>query len=115
MGPRLLTRAQPQDTFLTDGDREIVGKPIIELEPRWETRTPMSEPRSRLALEGITVPTVDAYNLEFNEWQPRASLPAVPLANGAAVSLKGKIYLVGGSTAGVASAARNRVVISDEV
>lgn len=129
VGPRLFTRAQPQDTFLSDGDREIVGKPVIEPDPRWEARTPLSEPRSRLAaaklgvelyiiggetLEGITVPTVDVYNLEFNEWQPRAPLP-VPLANGAAVSLKGRIYLVGGSSTGETSASRNKVLISDEV
>ncbi|NJN84953.1 MAG: hypothetical protein HC802_23460 [Caldilineaceae bacterium] len=112
--PRLLGEPQSAFTLLSDSGQTAVGKPEIDLQPRWEVRTPMATARSRLAAvvvgdnlfviggereNGQALDTVSAYDLRINEWRAFAPLP-MPLANLAATVLDEQIYVAGGSYAG---------------
>lgn len=81
-------------------------------EPRWELRTPLQQPASRLAMVahdellyvlggetigGTAIADAASYNMETNEWSPITPMP-VPLANLAAATLGDRIYVAGGST-----------------
>lgn len=98
--------------ILSDGQRMALGQPIPALQPRWELRTPLDTPRSRLAvvrvneqlyaiggetIDGRFIADVDAYDLEVNQWRARSPLP-LEIANSAAAALHDRIYVAGGST-----------------
>ena len=108
--PNLLSRPTARPDLLSNLDAVALGQPPVTLEPRWEPRTPLSQPQSRMAVvlagdsiisiggesEDGTLATVAAYNLRFNEWSSLADLP-VPLANAAAAIQGDTIYVAGGS------------------
>lgn len=111
--PNLRARTPAIPELLSDAGRTVVGKPVVVLQPRWDPRTPLSRARARLAAvrvreylyvmggeaaNGQTVASVEAYDLNVNEWRSRAALPE-PLANLAAAALQGEVYVAGGSTA----------------
>jgi DNA-binding CsgD family transcriptional regulator len=113
VAPNLRARAPAIPELLSDAGRTIVGKPVVEFQPRWDLRTPLTVARDRLAavrvhehlyviggetVNGQTIATVEAYDLNVNEWRSRAPLPE-PLANLAAAALGDAIYIAGGSTA----------------
>jgi DNA-binding CsgD family transcriptional regulator/N-acetylneuraminic acid mutarotase len=110
--PNLRTGVSASSNLLSDAGRTAVGRPALQLYPRWDVRTPLTTPRSRLALarfgeqlyviggEGISgeaLTTVEAYDLRVNEWRSRQPLPE-PLTNAAAVALNKRVYVAGGST-----------------
>jgi len=112
--PNLIGLAQASADLLTDGRQRSTTPSSIRLEPRWEMRTPLNQPSSRLAMvvlnddlyvvggetnSGNPVANVAAYDLATNTWTPRAALPE-PRANAAAVSMDGTIYAAGGSVNG---------------
>ncbi len=120
--PNWLSRPKTSFSLLSDAGQTIVGKPAVELQPRWEARTPLLQPRSRMGVvqindqiyviggegaDGQTLPSLDAYDLHFNQWRSLSPLPA-PLANAAAADLDGKIYVAGGS----ANDPRNSTAVS---
>lgn len=109
--PAMLGRTAVGSGLLGDGGNTQVSKPIVQLPTRWELRTPLLQPRSRMAVarvgdrifviggegaKGEQLASVDAYDLRFNRWEPLASLPR-PVANAAAAVLDDRIYLAGGS------------------
>jgi len=111
LSPSMLGRARPKLDMLSDTDAFRLGKPVLEMLPRWEARTPISAPRSRLTVaqigdaiytiggensRGEMVDTVEVYDLQFNEWRSAAPLPQ-PLANAAAAALHGRVYVAGGT------------------
>jgi hypothetical protein len=75
----------------------------------WETKTPMSTPRSFLGIvaidekiyaiggrnEGGTLATMEIYDTTSNSWSPGASMPTTRREFGIGV-IQGKIYVVGG-------------------
>jgi len=108
--PTLLSQSVPGPNLLSDAGSPD-HSPIIESASRWRGRTPMPEPRSRLAVaqigeliyaiggensSGQTIATTEIYDLAINEWTSDASLP-IPLANSVATMLNGRIYVAGGS------------------
>ena len=110
--PSLANPVRTLPNLLSDGEVTALGQPTIQELPRWESRTPLTRPRSRFALvrsgslifaiggetgQGQLLPDVDAYDLGVNEWQPRSPLP-IPLANMAATVWAGRVYVAGGST-----------------
>lgn len=96
--------------LLTDSGYTSLGQPILAPQPRWEARTPLTEPRSRMAFvrdgdllysiggesNGAASAEVAVYDLNVNAWEVVAPLPR-PLANMAAAALNGRIYAAGGS------------------
>lgn len=111
--PNLRTRGPTTLALLSDGGVTITGKPVLQLQPRWEVRTPLNVARSRLAVahireqffviggetsEGVAVAAVDAYDLTVNEWRSRAPLPE-PLMNAAAAAFNEALYVAGGNNA----------------
>ena len=108
--PRWPSRPQARPDLLSDVGAASLGQPLVTLEPRWERRTPLVQPRSRMAvvLDGYSVvviggesdegalATVAVYNLRINEWTSFADLPE-RLANSAAAILDDTIYVGGGS------------------
>lgn len=111
--PNLRSRGATMPELLSDGSLPIIGKPVPDLYPRWDVRTPMNTARSRLGVvrvgeqlyviggeagPGQTLATVDVYDLTVNDWSAHTSLP-VPLANLAVATEGGQIYVAGGSTA----------------
>ncbi len=110
--PSLANPVRTLPNLLSDGEVTALGQPTIQELPRWESRTPLTRPRSRFALvrsgslifaiggetgQGQLLSDVDAYDLGVNEWQPRSPLP-IPLANMAATVWDGRVYVAGGST-----------------
>ncbi len=111
IAPNLLSKSGPTLDLLSDATQTTVGTPILETLPRWEPRTPMSQPRSRLAtakvgdqiyliggetVDGETVSTVEVYDLQVNDWRVATPLPEA-LANAGAAVVNERIYLAGGS------------------
>ena len=110
--PSLANPVRTLPNLLSDGKVTALGQPTIQDLPRWESRTPLTRPRSRFALvrsgsqvlaiggetdQGQLLSDVEAYDLGVNEWQSRAPLP-IPLANMAAAVWDGQVYVAGGST-----------------
>lgn len=109
--PTLFSNALPAPDLLTDRGSPALGKPPITDTSRWMARTPLFEPRSRMAVAkvgdkvytiggektgGSSVDTVDMYDLSISEWSESVPLP-MPLANAAAAALNGRIYVAGGN------------------
>lgn len=110
--PFVLSRPRTVFTLLSDAGQTVIGRPAVELLPRWEARTPLSQARSRMGIAmdnqliyvvggegrgGRILATVESYDLAVNQWQPLAPLP-VPLANSAAAIWSGGLYVAGGVT-----------------
>jgi DNA-binding CsgD family transcriptional regulator len=108
--PSWTGRPETRPDLLTDVGAASLGQPLVTLAPRWEPRTPLVQPRSRMAIvrDGDSVvamggesddgalATVVVYDLRINEWTSFADLPE-PLANSAATILDDTIYIGGGS------------------
>ncbi len=109
--PTLFSNALPAPDLLTDRGSPALGKPPITDTSRWMARTPLFEPRSRMAVAqvgnkvytiggektgGSSVATVDMYDLGISEWSESLPLPQ-PIANAAAAELGGQIYVAGGN------------------
>ncbi|MEZ4676061.1 MAG: LuxR C-terminal-related transcriptional regulator [Caldilineaceae bacterium] len=112
--PNLWLQSATTPQLLSDSRSTVLGQPVPALELRWEQRTPLDRPRSRLAVvlvddqlyaiggetvNGHVIADVDAYDLEINEWRSRSALPE-GTANLAAAALRQRIYVAGGSTMG---------------
>lgn len=105
--------AQSVLNLLSDDSMLAVGRPVIAEMPRWESRTPLSTARSRLALvaindtflyaiggesaQGQPLAGVDVYDLRINEWTSGIPLP-LALANMATTADATRILLAGGTT-----------------
>ncbi len=105
--------AQSVLNLLSDGNVLAVGRPVVPEMPRWESRTPLTTARSRLALtefndtylyaiggesaQGQPLASVDVYDLRINEWTSGVALP-VALANAATTADATRILLAGGNT-----------------
>ena len=107
-------RSSPKSSqgLLSDAGQTVMGKPSVEVLPRWEVRTPLFQPISRMGVaqtdnliyiiggenkDGRAAANVDAYDARFNQWQTIIPMP-IPLANVASAALDGRIYVAGGST-----------------
>jgi len=81
--PHLPSLAQSPANLLTDAQRTGGAPSALRMEPRWETRTPLQQPLSRLAMvllgdrlyliggeapTGEAVANVSIYDLTTNEW-----------------------------------------------
>ncbi len=110
--PSVVSVAQTPANLLTDAGQRSAPPTIIRSEPRWETRTPLRSPLSRLAMvalenrlyvlggensAGEPVNSADLYHLDSNEWTAIAPLP-LPLANLAATAAENRIFVAGGTT-----------------
>ncbi len=110
--PTFTNRLQALPNLLSDRVVTAFGQPEVQELPRWESRTPLPKPRSRLALalsynqmfaiggetiQGQLLADVDAYDLDVNEWHAVSPLP-IPLSNAAATTWKQRIYVAGGTT-----------------
>lgn len=110
--PNLVSLAQNPLDMLSDAGQPHSAPGSVRLEPRWELRTPLQSPLSRLGmaalenrlvvvggenLAGEAVADVNIYDLATNEWSTAASLP-LPLANSAVTAAAGKVYAAGGSS-----------------
>lgn len=109
--PELTTQGYTSPPLLSDSAARRVGQPEIVLEPRWEERTPLAQARSRLAVVtidtllfaiggeaagGRIVNSVDAYDLQVNQWRTAAPLPT-PLSNLAAAAFPPFVFVAGGN------------------
>lgn len=111
----LRSQSSAKPPLLSDAPMSGLGQAtIIEL-PRWERRTPLPNPRSRLNLvaqgdsrlvaiggessNGTLLDSVDVYDLTVNEWNRGPSLP-ISLANAAAAATDEHIFVAGGLTVG---------------
>lgn len=123
--PLLVRPSLGQSIVLTDAGQVALGQPQLATLPRWEVRTPLPAPRSRLATAtladriyvlggegpgGATAADLHVYDLRVNEWNALAPLP-LPLANAAAVALRDHLYVAGGSH----NAADGAATISDKL
>ena len=115
--PNLVSLAQGPQDLLSDAGRPRSAPAGVRLEPRWELRTPLHTPLSRLGMAalasrlyvvggennaGETVSTVAVYDLQSNEWNSAAALP-LPLANAAVTAAGGRLFVAGGSSPASAS------------
>ncbi len=111
--PNLVSLAQAPVDLLTDAGQPLRAPASARLEPRWEMRTPLQLPLSRLAMValdnhlyvaggesagGQPVDSVAIYDLDSNEWRQAEPLPQ-PLANIAMTAANGRIFAAGGSRA----------------
>lgn len=110
--PHLPVWSRASSDLLSDSGRTVIGQPFPRLQARWEPRIPLSTPRSRLGVvylqdqiyaiggetaNGRTVASVDAYDLQVNEWRTGPPLPQT-LANLAAIAANDRIYVAGGTS-----------------
>jgi DNA-binding CsgD family transcriptional regulator len=110
--PNLVSLAQGPQDLLTDAGHPRSAPPNVRLEPRWELRTPLQTPLSRLGMAaldnrlyvvggensaGETVDTLAVYDLQTNDWTGAAALP-LPLANVAVTAAAGRLFVAGGSS-----------------
>jgi DNA-binding CsgD family transcriptional regulator len=125
--PGLLGRAKSPVGLLSDSGQTVIGKPAVEILPRWEAYPALPAPRSRLAVaqlgnriyalggegrNGQTLDRVEVYALNERQWRSGPALPE-PLANAAATVVGGQIVLAGGSA--LAGDAGAEVVVSDDL
>lgn len=111
LAPNIRAYNNNSPELLSDAGRTVLSRPLVQRPDRWDARTPMSNARSRLTaviakdqlyviggegMDGRAVTEVDAYDLHVNEWRRVSSLPEA-LANQAAATFNGKIYVAGGS------------------
>jgi DNA-binding CsgD family transcriptional regulator/N-acetylneuraminic acid mutarotase len=111
--PAWRSQAYTSPPLLSDAGNRGEGAPEIVLEPRWEVRTPLPSPRSRLAVVrsgetlyalggettgGRLLGNVDAYDLAVNRWRSMRPLPQ-PTSNLGAAVLGDYIYVAGGNHA----------------
>lgn len=112
--PFLTRPVESVPNLLSDSDAMAVGRPAIAEMARWESRTPLSAGRSRLALvvlndrelyaiggesaDGQPLAALDIYDLQFNIWRQGREMPAA-LANSAAAADNRRIVVAGGSGA----------------
>lgn len=109
--PNMVSLAQAPINLLTDAGQPLAAPPGVRLEPRWEMRTPLQSPLSRLAMValnnqlyvaggettgGEAVDTVAVYDLGTNEWSQAPPLPQ-PLANAALAATQGHLIVAGGA------------------
>lgn len=109
--PGLLGRAKSPVGLLSDSGQTVIGKPAVEILPRWETHAALPSARSRLAVAqvghaiyalggegsgGQTLDRVEVYPLGEGKWHSGPPLPK-PLANAAAAVVGNQIVLAGGS------------------
>lgn len=114
LAPNLRAYSRNSPELLSDAGRTILGKPVVQLQPRWEAYTPLNNARSRLAIAsaadhlyvfggeadaGRDVAEVDAYDLRVNVWRAVSPMPEA-LANLAATTFQQRIYIAGGSNNG---------------
>jgi len=114
VAPNLRAYSRNSPELLSDAGRTILGKPVVQLQPRWEAYTPLNSARSRLAVAsaadhlyvlggevaaGHTVAEVDAYDLRVNVWRTVSPMPEA-LANLAATTFQQHLYVAGGSNNG---------------
>jgi len=124
--PFFARRVESLPNLLSDGDAMALGRPEVAEMPRWESRTPLSKARSRLALvsindtmlyaiggessQGQPLVDVDVYDLRINEWRTAAPLP-LALANTAVAADGAHILVAGGTT----SNSETEVTLSDRL
>lgn len=111
--PAWRSQAYTSPPLLSDAGNRGEGAPEIVLEPRWEVRTPLPSPRSRLAvvragetlyvlggetMGGRLLRNMDAYDLTVNRWRAVQPLPE-PTSNLGAAILGDFIYVAGGNHA----------------
>lgn len=109
--PNLRAYSRNSPELLSDAGRTTLGKPLVQLQPRWEAYTPLGNARSRLAVASVAdqlyvlggevatgrvVAEVDAYDLHVNVWHTMSPMPEA-LANLAATTFRKQIYVAGGS------------------
>ncbi len=112
--PNMVSSAQAPVNLLTDAGQPLAAPASVRLEPRWEMRTPLQAPLSRLAMVaqnnhlyavggetsgGEAVDSVAVYDLATNEWSQAAPLPQ-PLANAALAAANGRLFVAGGAGPG---------------
>ena len=112
--PNLASLARTPTNLLTDANQVSAPPTLVRSEPRWELRTPLQQPTSRLAMVahgnrlyvmggestgGVSLADGFAYDTATNEWSAIAPMP-IPLANLAAAALGDRIFVAGGSTTG---------------
>ena len=109
--PSLRSRAAASPNLLSDAT-QIGSSPAEVLSlPRWQQLTPLSEPRSRMAIAylenklvslggettgGQLTDAVEIYDVTRNDWSKSVALP-VPLSNSAAAVISDTIYVAGGT------------------
>ena len=109
--PSLRSRATASPNLLSDAT-QIGSSPAEVLSlPRWQQLTPLSEPRSRMAIAylenrlvslggettgGQLTDAVEIYDVTLNDWSKSVALP-VPLSNSAAAVISDTIYVAGGT------------------
>lgn len=124
--PQLPIWRKASSDLLSDSSRTVLGQPAPRVQARWEQRLPLTTQRSRLAVVslanrlyaiggetsgGSTVPTVDVYDLQVNDWRTGPPLPEA-LANLAAITFKERIYVAGGNSRS-GDAQSSAITISD--
>lgn len=97
--------------LLTNANQSLTAPPTAQLEPRWQVRTPLTQPLGRHALvnlvgqlvqlggetaNGAPLAAVQRFDEQSNRWVALAPLPA-PRANLAAATLGSALYVAGGS------------------
>ncbi len=112
--PNMVSSAQAPVNLLTDAGQPLAAPASVRLEPRWEMRTPLQAPLSRLGMvaqnnhlyavggetsSGDAVDTVAVYDLDTNEWSQTTPLPQ-PLANAALAAANGRLFVAGGAGPG---------------
>ncbi|HHY57519.1 MAG TPA: hypothetical protein GYA08_19005 [Chloroflexi bacterium] len=113
--------------LLTNAGQPRSVPPVVQLEPRWQVRTPLPQPLGRHALvnlagrlvrlggettEGAAVDAVQFFDEQSKRWVALAPLPT-PLANLAATTLGATLYAAGGSHQTTADA--DKPVLADQL